>query len=48
MVKEQRNRVNANSAGKYQENNQKKRDSKKGRKSGWLARGGECGGKCTI
>jgi len=35
MVKEQRNRVNANSAGKYHENNKKKRLQK--RKEVWMA-----------
>jgi len=41
MVKEQRNRVNANSAGKYHENNQKKKEiaKKEGSLDGWLGDG---------
>jgi len=40
MVKEQRNRVNANSAGKYHESNQKKEIAKKeGSLDGWLGEG---------
>jgi len=41
MVKEQRNGVNANSAGKYHENNKKKKEitKKEGSLDGWLGDG---------